>query len=123
MTPQAFRSLALALPEASEGSHMGHADFRIGKRVFATLGYPDASHGMVRLTPAQQAQAVRRTPTVFMPAAGKWGTGGATLVRLSAATAVRLRPLLKSAWSNVAPKSALARTRPPLSRAIAAGYR
>jgi hypothetical protein len=36
-----FRRAALALPGALEGAHQGHADFRAGKRIFATLGYPD----------------------------------------------------------------------------------
>jgi hypothetical protein len=32
-----FRRLALALPEASESSHMGNPDFRLNDRIFATL--------------------------------------------------------------------------------------
>ena len=43
MTSSRFRRIALALPDAVEGSHQGHADFRVGKRIFATLGYPDQS--------------------------------------------------------------------------------
>jgi hypothetical protein len=35
-----FRRLALSLPAAVEGAHMGHADFRVGGRIFATLGHP-----------------------------------------------------------------------------------
>ena len=123
MTPAAFRKLALGLPEAYEGSHLGHADFRVGKRVFATLGYPDDSCGMVKLTPAQQAQAMRSAPRTFTPIKGKWGEGGATQVRLSGATAKHLRQALQNAWDNVASKSLLAHTRPPLSAAINSGYR
>ena len=37
MTPEAFRELALDLPEAVEASHMGHPDFRVGGKIFATL--------------------------------------------------------------------------------------
>ncbi|HYL71526.1 MAG TPA: MmcQ/YjbR family DNA-binding protein, partial [Candidatus Dormibacteraeota bacterium] len=105
MTPQGFRKLALGLPEAYEASHMGHADFRVGKRVFATLGYPDAAFGMVKLTPAQQAHVIRAAPRVFAPVKGKWGTGGATQVRLGSATPRSLAMAMKSAWSNVASKS------------------
>jgi hypothetical protein len=50
MTADAFRRLALALPEAVESAHQGHADFRRHGKVFATLGYPDAGHGRVKLT-------------------------------------------------------------------------
>ena len=46
MTPDDFRRIALSQPGAAEGAHMGHADFRVGGRIFATLGSPDASYGM-----------------------------------------------------------------------------
>jgi hypothetical protein len=88
---------------------MGHADFRVGKRVFATLGYPDTSAGMVKLTPSQQAAIIRSAPTVFRPVKGKWGENGATQVQLRAATAKRLKGALEQAWSNVAPGSLVAR--------------
>jgi len=39
-----FRRIALSLPDAIEGSHQGHTDFRVGKRIFAT-DYTDA-HGL-----------------------------------------------------------------------------
>src|SRR4051812_7307777 len=38
VTANAFRQLALSLPEAMEGSHMGHPDFRVRGKIFATLG-------------------------------------------------------------------------------------
>jgi len=41
MTANEFRRLALALPEAEERAHMDHPDFRVGGKIFATLGYPD----------------------------------------------------------------------------------
>ena len=37
MTPETFRSLALALPGAEEKSHFGKADFRVRNNIFATL--------------------------------------------------------------------------------------
>ena len=54
MTADEFRRLALNLPEVVEGSHMGHADFRVGGKVFATLGYPDERYGAIMLTPQDQ---------------------------------------------------------------------
>src|SRR5579859_6039365 len=65
MTPNAFRRLALSLPDAIEGSHMGHADFRVGGKVFATIGYPDARYAMVKLSPEQQAKLVADAPEMF----------------------------------------------------------
>jgi len=41
MTPKEFRRIALSMPDAVEASHMGHPDFRVGGKVFATIGYPD----------------------------------------------------------------------------------
>ena len=63
MTASGFRRIALGMKDASEGAHMGHPDFRVGGRIFATLGYPDAKWGMVALTPEQQEEA-RRAATV-----------------------------------------------------------
>ena len=43
MTSAGFRKLALALPDVEERAHMGHPDFRVGGRAFATMGYPRAA--------------------------------------------------------------------------------
>lgn len=42
MSPEEVRSLALALPGASERDHHGFPSFRTARRIFATL--PDAEH-------------------------------------------------------------------------------
>src|SRR5262249_61347301 len=85
MTADDFRELALDLPEATEGAHMGHPDFRVRGKIFATLG-PGEAWGMVKLTPEQQAVFVRTEPTVFRPVKGGWGLKGATQVVLEAGT-------------------------------------
>ena len=72
MTADKFRSLALEISGASESSHMSHPDFRVGGRIFATLGYPDDEHRMVKLTPEQQRTLQRKAPGVFEPCAGAW---------------------------------------------------
>ena len=61
---------------------MGHADFRVGGKIFATLGAPDAAHAMVKLSPTDQAFLIRDHPKAFKPAAGAWGRSGSTLVNL-----------------------------------------
>ena len=48
-----------ALPEATEGAHMGHPDFRVRNKIFASLGVPDKAWGMVKLTPEQQEMLMR----------------------------------------------------------------
>ena len=104
MTVAAFRRLALGLPEAVEGAHMGHPDFRVNGKIFATLGYPDGEWAMVKLTPEQQTAFVEGEPEVFRPVKGGWGLRGATNVRLSAAHPRALGPALATAWRNVAPR-------------------
>ena len=41
MTANDFRKLALSFPEAIESAHMRHPDFRVGGKIFATLGCLD----------------------------------------------------------------------------------
>ena len=107
MSAKRFRLTALALPEAVEGAHQGHVDFRVGKRIFATLGYPDQDWGMVKLSPDQQAVLVEAEPDIFRPVPGGWGKQGSTNVRLEAADQATLKSALTLAWTNVAPKSLL----------------
>src|ERR1700722_11406356 len=105
MTASRFRRVALGLPQAVEGEHQGHADFRVGKRIFATLGYPDQAWGMVKLTPQQQAMLVEAEPEIFRPVPGGWGKRGSTHVRLATADQTTLKSALTLAWSNIAPLS------------------
>ncbi|MCU1264816.1 MAG: hypothetical protein JWM21_1134 [Acidobacteria bacterium] len=103
MKAEKFRKLALSLPEALEQSHMDHPDFRVGGKIFATLG-PDEDWGMVKLTPNQQEPLVRSDPGIFQPASGAWGRRGATIVQLAEADESTVRQALRDAWRNTAPK-------------------
>jgi hypothetical protein len=103
VTPDRFRQLALSLPESVEVGHMGHPDFRVGGKIFATLGYPDGAWAMVKLTPEQQEAFVAADPTAFAPLKGAGGRGGATNVRLRKAKVEAVRTALVAAWRNVAP--------------------
>jgi hypothetical protein len=108
MTPDEFRALALSFPGAIEGKHVDHPDFRVGGKIFASLG-PDEKWGMVKLTPEEQAMAVREEPRVFAPFPGAWGRRGCTRVVLERASAAReaVRQALLAAWRNTAPKRML----------------
>jgi hypothetical protein len=63
---------------------MGHPDFRVNGRIFATI-HPDPAYGMVKLTPEQQQEFIRDHPAVFAPENGAWGRAGCTRVRFDAA--------------------------------------
>lgn len=105
MTREQFRRMALRLPGSSEQSHMGHPDFRVGGRIFATLDYPGEGWAMVKLLPEQQARLVAAQPESFLPVKGNWGRNGCTNVRLTATNARELKPALETAWRNLAPKA------------------
>ncbi len=102
MTPDEFREIALNLPETEERSHMNHPDFRVGGKIFASLG-PDLSWGMAKLTPEQQRYFIESEPSGVAPASGKWGDGGATIFTLANADADTIRNSITAAWRNTAP--------------------
>ena len=104
MTPSEFRKLALSHPDIIEGSHMGHADFRVGGKIFATLGHPDDRYAMIKLSPIDQDLLVRSHPEAFAPAAGAWGRSGSTVVTLDAAAKRLVSEALESALYARAPK-------------------
>jgi hypothetical protein len=86
---------------------MGHPDFRVGGKVFATLRYPDDEHGVVILPTEEQQNFIAARPTTFSAVKGFWGKRGATQVLLKTATRATLRSALAAAWRRVAPKRLL----------------
>ena len=104
------------MTDAVEGAHMGHPDFRVHGRIFASL-HPDRESGMVKLTPDQQMLFIRDHPAAFAPEAGAWGRQGCTRVRLAAADEETLGEALTLAWRNTA------RTGPPTAARKSRGPR
>lgn len=102
-----FRRIALAMPEAVEASHFGHADFRVGGKIFATLGLAKEGYGVLLLSPEEQAGMVQDAPEIFSPVSGGWGRQGATRVRLDKVPADILEAALRTAWRRRAPKRLL----------------
>jgi hypothetical protein len=103
MTPAQFRKIALSLPEAIESAHMGHPDFRVGGKIFATLS-PTNEWGMVKLTPEQQREFVASNPDLFEPFNGAWGRSGCTKAHLGKKGDKLLRSAIVAAWQNIAPQ-------------------
>ena len=118
-----FRRVALGMEGAVEGAHMGHPDFRVNNRIFATL-HDDRAFGMVKLTPDQQEQFISAHPDAFAPESGAWGRAGCTRVRLASVHEEMLGEAVTLAWQNTVNKgpSKPARKRPakpvPLSALI-----
>ena len=98
-----FRRIALSFPGAEEKAHMGHPDFRVGGKIFATLHAPEKGGGAVMLLPEQQELAMAAEPAAFAPAAGAWGRGGSTLVTLDSVSDEWLERSLEWAWRKRAP--------------------
>ncbi len=110
MTDEEFRKMALVLAGAVEGSHMGHADFRVGvlntgktktrakPGVFASLDSPKPGFAMVKLPLEIQDRVIAARPETFTAAKGEWGAAGCTYVRLADVTTTEMRPLLHAAW-------------------------
>jgi hypothetical protein len=101
MTIAEFRRMALEIPTAVERSHMNRPDFRVAGKIFASLGVPDESWGMVKLTPEQQRAFIKKAPEVFKPCSGAWGQQGSTNVYLPSAKASVVRAALDAAAKNV----------------------
>jgi hypothetical protein len=114
MTANEFREMALSLGGVTEGSHMGHPDFRAHGKIFATLGYPNGEWGMVKLATEDQRRFIELHPQVFVPAKGAWGLQGSTTVRLSQAKPNILNIALDLAWQN----SAVAPVKKPKTKAL-----
>lgn len=117
MTADDFRRIALGMKDAIESAHMGHPDFRVHNRIFATL-HADMQWGMVNLTPEQQERFVRDAPDAFKPENGAWGLQGCTAVRLHTVDEEMLGEAITLAWRNRVEKTASAskRSRTPGKR-------
>jgi hypothetical protein len=112
LTAKDFRRIALSLEGAEEGSHMGHPDFRVGGRIFATLASIDNGFGNLMLDPEQQKAFVDELPEIFLPIPGGWGRMGATHIRLSAASEDVVHGALQVAWKLRIAKNAKAGNKP-----------
>ena len=104
MSADRFRKTALALSDAIESAHHGKTDFRVGKRIFATLGHPDENWGTLKLSVEQQTMLVDAEPEIFRPVPGGWGRQGYTNIRLANANAATLKSVLSLARANVVPQ-------------------
>ena len=106
MTAADFRRIALSLEGAEEGSHMGTPDFRVGGRIFATLGSERQGYGNLMINLEMQAEFIAGAPEVFLPIAGGWGRMGMTHIRLAATNEDMLTGVLHAAWKLRVQKNA-----------------
>src|SRR4051812_45904982 len=105
MTANDFRKIALSFADSVESAHMDHPDFRVGGKIFASLGYPDSHSGMVTLPPEEQARLCAAEPDVFIPAKGAWGRTGSTQINLKRAHKTTVHAALFAAYEQRARKN------------------
>ena len=121
LTPDDFRKMALTLPEAIESAHMGHPDFRVRGKIFATLGYPSDTWGMVKLTPEQQRLFVEAEPRALI----EWHLGRIRWVDALRADRIRVHGPSKLAralptWNHLSPAAHTKDAQPRRAATVAA---
>ena len=99
-----FRRLALQFHGAVESAHMGHPDFRLNDRIFATLSAQDKGDGVLKLTPEQQQTFIAEQPQSFSPVQGGWGRMGMTFIHLEHADEALIAGALSTAYHNLQKK-------------------
>ena len=82
---------------------MSHPDFRVGGKIFASLGYPDDDHAVVNLSADEQEGFVAEFPRAFAPVKGAWGKRGSTQISLPAADGEAVAEAVRLAWKRRAP--------------------
>jgi hypothetical protein len=100
---------------------MGHPDFRVGGRIFATLSGESRGRGVLKLTKDQQASFIEELPEVFEPVQGGWGRMGMTCIVLDRADEATMRGALTTAHRNVEQKQTGGGRRPANKRSRTGG--
>lgn len=90
------RSLVAELPEATEGKHHGHPDFRVRNKIFATLSEAE-DHAAVRLTAAEARALAAADPQTYRLVSDREPIGWVS-VRLDRADVAKFRDLVEEAW-------------------------
>ena len=103
MTPDQFRETALQMPEATEGGHHDQTDFRVRKKIFATMD-ADNNLGTLKLTPDDQTVLIEAVGDAALPANGSWGAKGWTKLSLDQMPD-DIQFWMLRAWSLTAPNS------------------
>jgi hypothetical protein len=94
-----IRALALALPEAQEGVHLGRPDFRVKGKNFVTLP-EDGTTVHLKTSAARLAALIKADPDTFKDVwGGRWV--GVDLARVKPN---QLLDLIIEAWRQAAPK-------------------
>ena len=92
-----MRQLISALADTAEGAHHGHPDFRVRKKIFATLSEHE-DRAALRLTHVEARALAERSPDVYRLVSDREPIGWVS-VRLDRANETELADLIEEAWS------------------------
>ena len=102
ITEATAREIALSMPEAVEGEHMHHPDFRVRKKIFTTL-WPGDSRAVVFTDPSSHSDLIEAHPDCF--SLNGWSEKyGALNVHLERVSEEQFRDLVINSWRRKAPK-------------------
>lgn len=102
ITSAAIRKLALGFPEAIESSHFDVVDFRVRKKIFATI-HPSGKTGvLLHIDPDQRAALAATDPDTYQL------RGTALQVVFAKVSAAAYKELITQAWCGTAPKRLVA---------------
>ena len=103
LTASRVRALVAELPSTVEGAHHGHADFRVGKRIFATLSEAE-DRAALRLGQLEARALARRQPGVFRLVSDREPYAWVSVL-LEQVDEPLFADLLETAWRGVTPVS------------------
>lgn len=107
LTPDRVRQLIAQLPETEEGKHHGHPDFRVRKKIFATLS-EDESRAALRLPQIEARALAAKRPDVYRLVSDREPYGWVSLL-LATTDEKEFVDLLEEAWRGRAPEELIAR--------------
>jgi hypothetical protein len=96
MTARRVRELVGHLPATVESAHHGHPDFRVNKKIFATLSEHE-DHAALRLTHLEARALAAAQPQVFRLVSDREPIGWVS-VRLAQVAEDEFSDLLEEAW-------------------------
>lgn len=99
MTVDEARAIALEQPDAVEGAHHGHPDFRVGKSIFATL-WPAQKRSVLRL-PIPFAESLEQKDAAAFKVVSRSGGQGWLSVQLEHAEAAEFGSLVEVAHQHL----------------------
>lgn len=93
----------MSLPEITEEPHFEKKSYRVRKKIVATVSM-DEGFFVVKLTPIQQSLFCKWDESACHPIPNKWGLQGWTRVYFQKVDLDFLKDIVKTSYSNVAPK-------------------